>query len=158
MKKIILILFAVLLFSACDTGLDVNMPPKPAYFALDLTMYVADNYLLIPEDMDRTPMAQLQVVPGKAGLIFFKSVESLNGASYNVFDRCCRNPECEEKSQPVVMKDDNWSAKCPVCGSEYLLIMGSGEVTKGPAKKPLYIYPNIKKYGDELILDYTPKY
>jgi len=74
---------------------------------------------------------------GYGGIIIFRDLPDSSNP-YLAYDATCTyevSSTCR-----VVASDASGLAKCPCCGSEYILFSGNGSPTKGPATEPLKQY------------------
>jgi Rieske Fe-S protein len=73
---------------------------------------------------------------GYGGVLIFRDLtDSTN--PFLAFDAACTY---EVSSTCRVVADGSGLAKCPCCGSQYILFGGNGSPTKGPAIEPLKQY------------------
>jgi Rieske Fe-S protein len=109
-----------------------------------------DNYTSViptePVNMDIIPTSYIELkIPG--GSVYFKNAgyggiivfRDLTDSSnpFLAYDAACTY----EVSQGCkVVADGSGIAKCPCCGSEFILFGGNGGPTKGPAIEPLKQY------------------
>lgn len=81
--------------------------------------------------------------PGFGGILIYRDiVDSTN--PYLTFDTACTY---EVSSSTRVTTDGSGIATCPVCGSQFILIGGSGNPIKGPAVQPLRQYKTYYSGG-----------
>ena len=102
-------------------------------------------YVIVNENFSITNYIELKI-PG--GFVYFKNMgfggiiifSDLTDSSnpYLAYDATCTyevSSTCR-----VVVTEGSGVAKCPCCGSEFILFSGSGSPTKGPAVEPLKQY------------------
>ena len=73
---------------------------------------------------------------GYGGIILFSDMTDSSNP-FLAFDATCTY---EVSTTCRVVADGSGIAKCPCCGSEYILFGGNGSPTKGPATEPLKQY------------------
>ncbi|MBA4408611.1 MAG: hypothetical protein Q8S54_05700 [Bacteroidota bacterium] len=73
---------------------------------------------------------------GYGGIIIFRDLADSSNP-FLAFDAACTY---EVSSTCRVVADGTGLAKCPCCGSQYILFGGNGSPTKGPAVEPLKQY------------------
>lgn len=102
-------------------------------------------YVYVNENFNKTNYIELNI-PG--GFVYFKNsgfggliifcdlTDSSN--PYLAYDATCTHEV--SSTCRVVVTEGSGIAKCPCCGSEFILFSGSGSPTKGPAVEPLKQY------------------
>lgn len=73
---------------------------------------------------------------GYGGIIIFRDLTDSSNP-FLAFDASCTH---EVSSTCRVVADGSGLAKCPCCGSQFILFGGNGSPTKGPAIEPLKQY------------------
>lgn len=132
LKKGIISVFAALLVLAtingCKDDYESTVPYVPVNYSLNPTNIIELN---IPGGSAYLPNL------GNGGIIVFRDlVDSPN--PFLAFDATCTYElsfDCR-----VTAADASGLAKCPCCGSEYILFGGNGNPIKGPAVEPLKQY------------------
>jgi nitrite reductase/ring-hydroxylating ferredoxin subunit len=142
-KKILLWLFTLLIFSTCAKDQNTFLPYKKVDLYIPLANY---NHLTIPGNSITFQNY------GYAGII----VICINETDYYAFDACCPyeiQQSCIAGAEPIknlsgggLIYSSNTTAKCKCCGSEFMLFSG-GFASKGPAARPLQQYQVVNSGG-----------
>jgi len=100
----------------------------------------------VPVNMDFNPTSYIEFnIPGGSvlfpnagygGIIIFRDLTDSSNP-FLAFDAACTY---EVSSTTRVVADESGVAKCPVCGSQFILFGGNGSPLKGPASEPLKQY------------------
>ena len=80
---------------------------------------------------------------GYGGVLIFRDLTDSSNP-FLAFDAACTY---EVSSTCRVVADGSGLAKCPCCGSQYILFGGNGSPTKGPAIEPLKQYRTTYSTG-----------
>ncbi len=110
---------------------------KDDYTSVVPYVYVNENFSITNNIELNIPGGSIYIKnAGFGGIIVFRDlIDSSN--PYLAFDAACTH---EVSSTCRVVTDGSGMAKCPCCGSEFILFGGNGSPTKGPAIEPLKQY------------------
>ncbi len=121
-----LLSFFILAVAACDKEDRHPVPLIPVEFRINTEF----QYFEL-----NSPGGWVNVFGGFGGIVIYR----LSMDQFTAFDRACPLHPYDTEARVVVEAPP--LAKCPVCGSVYLLIDGS--VVLGPAKHPLRPYRTV---------------
>ena len=129
------ILSCITLFSACRNTDDSSIPDVPVYLNLNLSInYNTFKAPLQYEYFTEKDEASGVYNTGYAGVLVNINMDS----RYCAFDMCC--PHEKQKDVRVYPDKSGGWATCEKCGSQFDLVYGYGQVSKGPAKEGLKRY------------------
>ncbi len=126
--------FSVLLMMisiSCDKTQNTPIPYVPVSFNINLTIA---NDLTVPGNS--VYFANV----GYGGIVVYCELPG----SYYAFDASCTY----EVSRTCIVQNENVTAECPCCGSQFVLLSGAYP-SKGPAEMPL------KQYNVSMVNDFT---
>lgn len=121
-------LFILAGMSSCEDDFESSVPYVPVNYSFNPANVIELN---IPGGAFYLPNL------GYGGILVFRNVAD-NPNPFLAYDAACTYEIAQGDRQVVI--SDNGLAKCPKCGSEYILFEGSGSPVKGPAIEPLKQY------------------
>lgn len=153
MKPKIVIIFAFATFLSinvcCSHKLEDRhiIPDVPVYTQIDLSIGgESDNWIDKPQYYQSSSTGKALGYNGH-GIIIYTN----NNTTFKCFDATCTN--CSDLNSFMTQRDlDGSFARCPVCGTKFLLIYGYPEETEEKIY-PLKEYPIVKS-GNKLIVSY----
>lgn len=126
-KTVLLCAFILIGINGCKDDYVSVVPYVPVNMNFNPTNYIELN---IPGGSVYFPYV------GFGGIIIVNNWGDSN-TPYLAFDAACTN---EVSSSCKVVSDGSGIAKCPCCGSQFILFGGNGSAIKGPAIEPLKQY------------------
>lgn len=138
-----LIVLVLLLLPSCkEDETETSIGEYPVFLKTSYSEYqtlrTPNQCVVYPADRVYSTNFQL----GYGGICLFRDIDNHLGC----VDLAC--PYENLRTTTVVVKMP--TASCPICGSQFDLTYGLGNVTKGPSTKRLKTYSKIVDYGDHI--------
>lgn len=127
-------------FSACDTPTTEDFYPYAPVF-LRLNLYSEARVLVEPFSyyVVKAPRVADEYV-GLAGVVVVHGITAASsGTVYYAYDLACPH-ELPELVATEPMQREEGKVRCPRCGTEYDLMLGTGHPERGEGKIPLKAY------------------